>query len=409
MRIRIVDYVGNPGGGIRFAIELIRAIIQEHPNTDFEICSYGTALQRYREQLGDISQHVNFISIKPHRHWQTQIARLIGGLPFFNELVRWFTWSYDVPPEALTSCDAVWFPWIHSHRLPVVHNVPLIGSLHDIILVQFAHLLKGYLPVALVRDERQAIAGWLASPARIVVSSKATIEALQEAFNIDAGRVEVVSVLGDHAISNATPHETLSWDWSQRPFLLCPANIMPHKNHERLLLGVAKWGGPHPLVLTGARTDLTWPNRRGLRLRRLAKRLNLYADNKLVPLGYITNAMYYALLDAAWAVVMPTLAEGGGSFPVLEAMSRGVPVVCADIPVMREQMAFTGGEVLWFNPEQPEELAARLKELAEKYDCYKELAVNQSHKLQHRTWAQVASDYWNIIVQATRRPADIIH
>lgn len=62
---------------------------------------------------------------------------------------------------------------------------------------------------------------------------------------------------------------------------------------------------------------------------------------------------------------MPTLAEGGGSFPVREAVERGIPAVVSDIPVLREMIERLGGEVLWFDPHSPESLAASLATFAE--------------------------------------------
>jgi len=90
---------------------------------------------------------------------------------------------------------------------------------------------------------------------------------------------------------------------------------------------------------------------------------------------------------------MPTLAEGGGSFPVLEAMLRGVPVVVSDIPVMREMVERVGGSVLWFDPRDPKTLASQLRELESDYPRYKRAAVEQISTIRIRSWADVASDY----------------
>ncbi len=51
--------------------------------------------------------------------------------------------------------------------------------------------------------------------------------------------------------------------------------------------------------------------------------------------GYVDDAMRDALLDEAWALLMPSREEGFG-LPVVEAMSRSVPVMASDIPVFRE-------------------------------------------------------------------------
>jgi glycosyltransferase involved in cell wall biosynthesis len=47
------------------------------------------------------------------------------------------------------------------------------------------------------------------------------------------------------------------------------------------------------------------------------------------------------LYATARAVVFPTIAEGCG-LPLLEALWRGVPCVCSDLPVLRENAAAGG-------------------------------------------------------------------
>jgi glycosyltransferase involved in cell wall biosynthesis len=54
---------------------------------------------------------------------------------------------------------------------------------------------------------------------------------------------------------------------------------------------------------------------------------------------------------------MPSRYEGFG-LPVVEAMDRGVPVACSDIPVLRE----VGGDVpAYFDPRDPAGLAAAVE------------------------------------------------
>jgi len=59
----------------------------------------------------------------------------------------------------------------------------------------------------------------------------------------------------------------------------------------------------------------------------------------------------------AACLAFPTLGEGFG-LPVLEAMRRGVPVACSDIPVLRE----VGGDVARYFP--PADAAAAAAAIA---------------------------------------------
>ena len=56
---------------------------------------------------------------------------------------------------------------------------------------------------------------------------------------------------------------------------------------------------------------------------------------------------------------MPSLVEGFG-LPVLEAMMRGVPVACSDIPALRE---IAGDCAVLFDPLDPASIAHALERL----------------------------------------------
>jgi len=128
-------------------------------------------------------------------------------------------------------------------------------------------------------------------------------------------------------------------------------------------------------------------------LKLAAREASLRPGETIFALGYVDEETYDRILEGAWALVMPTLAEGGGSFPVWEALRRGIPVVTSDIPVMREMVGRVGGEVLWFDPHDHESLARTLADLDMNYDRHRSRAIALTQTLKTRTWAEVASDY----------------
>jgi glycosyltransferase involved in cell wall biosynthesis len=198
-----------------------------------------------------------------------------------------------------------------------------------------------------------------------------------------------------------------------QPFLLCPANVSRHKNHEVLLEGFARADLGWPLVLTGVGTDLKddnggtrhpflrslavalgrRPPTRAATLRRLIRQLHLVLGTSLLPVGYLSDSSYDLVLGRAAAVVLATLGEGGGSFPAEEAVLRGIPAICSDIPVLREHMARLGASVQWFDPTNPTALASRLVDLRDNYAERKAAAIAQVPGLTPRAWNQVALDY----------------
>jgi glycosyltransferase involved in cell wall biosynthesis len=189
------------------------------------------------------------------------------------------------------------------------------------------------------------------------------------------------------------------WGWLSSAFLLNASNTNRHKNHETLLKGVALWGKRYPLVLAGEGSDLRF-GRRALQLRQYARQLGFVAGNSLHPLGYVSEGLYRALLGRAWAVVVASRAEGGGSFPAWEAIECGVPVICAETPAVQEHLDWLGAKALWFDPDRPDVLADRLSELERDYDHFKAVALAQRASIRRRSWEEVAKDYWDLILNA---------
>jgi glycosyltransferase involved in cell wall biosynthesis len=385
--LRVVDYVANLGGGVRFCVESIRALISQR-DVSVELVSYDTGLANYQELLSGV-ERVEFVDMPPHN-----LARIRGlagfkGAGRINSLLGMPQFHFEVPVAAFDDCEVLWVPWLHRHRIPWSRQDRVVASLHDLILLQF----PGLLDERRRRNEHETVRKWLASSARIVVSSETTAQSLGRMFGCGRDRVGMIPLSGQHSRPRKAERK-VEWPFSGKPYLFCPSNTTRHKNHEVLFAGAAGSGIPYPLVLTGGGTDFwTSISPRSIELRQCAEKCRLEWNRSLFGLGYVTDASYYDLLQNAWAVVIPTLAEGGGSFPVAEALEAGIPVIASDIPVMREWVGRLAGQVLWFDPSSGDALAATMVELNRSYRMHKEAAVEQVRTLRTRSWADVAKDY----------------
>ncbi len=117
-----------------------------------------------------------------------------------------------------------------------------------------------------------------------------------------------------------------------RPSLLCVGIIEPRKNQLFLLeVAAALWrvGLDFDLHIVG-RVNPHFGEPMARHLRQTAKR-----EPRLHVHAAATDAKLRELYSEATAVVFPTIAEGCG-LPLLEALWRGVPCVCSDLPVLRE-------------------------------------------------------------------------
>ena len=108
------------------------------------------------------------------------------------------------------------------------------------------------------------------------------------------------------------------------PYFFYPANFLPHKNHESLLIAYNNYlrrcgDDAWKLVLTGPESPKKEQNKE------VAESLGI--QNHVVFLKYISQEELESYWSHAGALVFPSLHEGFG-IPVLEAMHYEIPVVC---------------------------------------------------------------------------------
>jgi glycosyltransferase involved in cell wall biosynthesis len=125
----------------------------------------------------------------------------------------------------------------------------------------------------------------------------------------------------------------------------------PHKNLKRLIDAVGSLAEPRPmLVVPGYATAFEDD---------LKRHAEAVAPGKVRFAGWVDDATLAGLFDAADCFVFPSLAEGFG-LPILDALSRGVPVACSGVSSLPE----VGGEaVLYFDPFDSSDIARAIEGL----------------------------------------------
>jgi glycosyltransferase involved in cell wall biosynthesis len=190
---------------------------------------------------------------------------------------------------------------------------------------------------------------------RVIADSEATAADVRRYLRMPADRIDVVALGVGARRREPLPEGELraSLQAGERPIVLSVSAKLAHKNLLRLIGAVASIpAGERPLlVLPGYAT----PHEAQLRDR--ASTLGVSDDVRFR--GWVSAAELEGLYAAAACVVLPTLAEGFG-LPVLEAMARGVPVACSDIPVLRE---VAGDAAMYFDPRSEPQIAGAIRRL----------------------------------------------
>ncbi len=222
---------------------------------------------------------------------------------------------------------------------PLRGRVPSVTTIHDLAykLVPEAHFGVNALGM------RALVGGAARRSRRIIAVSQATADDIVEHLGLPAGKVDVVpNGLGQPAGGAVTPEAELRERLALggRQVLLTVSAKRPHKNLPRLIEAVAGMepGARPVLVMPG------YPTQQDDELRARAAELRAGDDVRI--LGWVDDADLEGLYALADAFVFPTLFEGFG-LPVLEAMARGLPVACSDLPVLRE---VAGDAALMFDP-----------------------------------------------------------
>jgi glycosyltransferase involved in cell wall biosynthesis len=136
-------------------------------------------------------------------------------------------------------------------------------------------------------------------------------------------------------------------------FLLYPASSWEHKNHLRLIKAV-KLINNHDihLVCTGHPTEyyvkIIKPFIEEERLK-----------DKIIFLGIVSDEELFELYHKCRAVVVPTLYEAG-SFPLVESILMGIPVVCSNVTTLPETI---GDSRFIFDPNNIDDIADKINKI----------------------------------------------
>jgi glycosyltransferase involved in cell wall biosynthesis len=217
-------------------------------------------------------------------------------------------------------------------RILAYEQARYLCLVHDLIPLEFPE----YGRADGVRKHQARVETLTSFTDGIITNSHATMASLKPWIEASGRRPAcAVAHLGTH-IPPLTEHpESIS----ERPYFVCIGTIEPRKNHLLLLhiwRRLSEQMGPDAvpkLFVIGRRG---WENEqvvdmleRCAALRDCVEERNLMSDTQVA-----------TLLSGARALLLPSFAEGYG-MPVTEALSLNVPVICSDLPALRE----AGGSV----------------------------------------------------------------
>ena len=320
-----VPKVDQTWGGIRQYTCTLITLLSTLENYHFYILHYSSDPEVLRvsadkKNITIIAQRDIDISImqKIKRKIKNSITQIVSRL-----------FSINIQPVELDLLDLA----IEQYKIDLIHSpyqylpksskVKTITTIHDVQELHFPEFFTASQREYRAKEYNSATK----SSAHLIVSYNHVKDDLVKYFQVQPHQVSVILLQMDkHWICQMKDEDIVSLQALSIPehFLLYPANSWSHKNHEALIESVAytvKEGKPVNIVFTG-----NFANPYGEYL--IQKIADLGLENHIHILGIVDEKTLFTLYKTCVGVVVPTLYEAG-SFPLMEAILIGVPVICS--------------------------------------------------------------------------------
>ncbi len=278
------------------------------------------------------------------------------------------------------------------YNQPLTYRGRTVLTIHDLIPLEFPAIHSGWLPRAY---HRRLIGAAVARARAIITPSRASAAALQHRLRPRCPVVPIAEgVSARWFASNPAPEDPAALQalGVAAPYFLYVGQWQVHRNVPTVIRALARVRVQAPsvqLVLAGR------PDPRRAELPRLVEELQL--DESVRFLGAVTDPTLALLYRNAAAVLLPSLQEGFG-LPVLEAMASGAPVICSDIPVLRET---AGDAAIRCSPLDAASFADAMLRILDPGVRARQVALGKRHAAAFQ-WAAAASETLAVYREALR-------
>jgi len=273
--------------------------------------------------------------------------------------------------------DLFWGP---RHQLPLFMrtNVKMVLTVHDIVHVLFPRTMS--LPNLVV--ERLLMRRSIGRADYVIADSISTASGIQEHYQVRPAKIGVVypggPTLSEHVHSPIPDDEILPGK-----YFLFVGTLEPRKNLRAILSAFALLDAEREdanLVVVG---NIGWKTKDVMNLMKAHR-----YRSRIHFMGYVDADRLSFIYRKALCLIYPSLYEGFG-FPILEAMTYGVPVITSNVSSMPE---VAGDAALLVDPNDVKGLADAMNKILENGDMRNIMISKGYERMRKFSWKRCAGE-----------------
>lgn len=351
----------------------------------------GTGLGKYTEELilnlAKIDKKNQYFIFLRKENWQF-LKIPSKNFHKISADVPWYTLQEQVKLPLIFAKSNLDLLHVPHFNAPILYRGRLVITVHDLIHHQFEQESATTRNIFIFKLKRIGykliIGNAIKKAVKIITPSKFVKSQVVKIFKVDPAKIVVTYEAAEEEYFRTSLRHTELVSGSE-PTLVYVGNAYPHKNLNGLLDACKILSADYGLQTTNL--ILVCP--RDVFADRLQKEIkNKKLEANVQLLGYQSADKLSELFQKASAYIFPSLSEGFG-IPGLNAMASNMPVICSNIPILKEVY---GDAALYFDPKDSQDIAEKIKKVLENEKTRSDLVANGRQQVKKYSWQKMAKE-----------------